>query len=101
MRNDLLLRPNTNHRPRPTHLGHHTRQILTPHRLSHIPQIQRRRAGRRVPFLAAASEIVQREFLVVGGSVDLGGGEEAGAVDRAVVEGGEDGVVFVRDGGGG
>lgn len=91
----VLLRPHADHGA-PLRLGHHARRVPArehgPH-VAHVPDGRGRAVGR----------VVQRQLLVVRERVDgvrLGGRrarEEAGAVDRAVVEGCNDDVVFVWD----
>lgn len=91
---NILLRTYTYDGPRAGLLQHYVGKVLAPQQGANVPEVERRSAleGRLV------GRVVQSEFLVVRGRVDLGGaGKEAGAVNRTVIEGCPHGIVLVSD----
>jgi hypothetical protein len=89
---NLLLRPNPHNRPIPIPLQHHPSQVLAAQRLAHVAEVQRRR-----PRVGVLGRVVQRKLFVVRGREDFCRRKKPRAVDRAVVEGRQDGFVFVCD----
>lgn len=87
---DLLLRPDAHDSATAVKLGRHVSDVLTFQLSPHITKVSNGRA-----LLVLLIQVEHSELLVVGQRVDLGGAQEGGVVDGAVVEGLDDNVVLV------
>lgn len=92
-RNDLLLRSRPDDGAHVAQLGRDVGDVLAPEGGADVAD-----GPGGVAAFAGLGDVVQGEPLVMADGVDLGGVEEPGAVDGAVVEGLHDDLVFVGDG---